>query len=311
MLTFSEYLREDTMMNYETIINLLKNAGYSDIKKISGVKIGVLTDGNRVKVLEDIAKKLHGTYDAKPGSDSSAGRVRVSTFSIVAKPKSRQGRASAGVDNEHTLVDYINEASKSGPINVIFHSGRKKFEVLGCVKATAVGSDTAGRKKADIVLYDKQNHQYPISIKKDNAEYWESADASFSTQAAEIIDKAVKAGVTNVKHMGSYVMIEPNIAVEATREEKMAVVFGSDILNRGAVVTKTFSSSSFKQDEDTHYIDCTDIITSLSDVIGTDKDVYFLIRNDKTRKSIKGYPGVRVLAAYKKRINKNVKVVSR
>jgi hypothetical protein len=39
--------------------------------------------------------------------------------------------------------------------------------------------------------------------------------------------------------------------------------------------------------------------------------VMFLIRNDKTRKSIKKYPGIRVLASYKKRINRNVAVVQR
>jgi hypothetical protein len=52
------------------------------------------------------------------------------------------------------------------------------------------------------------------------------------------------------------------------------------------------------------------IITKLEHVHG-DKDVFFLIRNDKTRKSIKEYPGIRVLASYKKRINKNVIVVER
>jgi hypothetical protein len=48
----------------------------------------------------------------------------------------------------------------------------------------------------------------------------------------------------------------------------------------------------------------------MKDVKG-DKDVYFLIRNDKTRKSIREYPGIRILAAYKKRINKNVVIVDR
>ena len=62
--------------------------------------------------------------------------------------------------------------------------------------------------------------------------------------------------------------------------------------------------------EDTLIVDVKNIIESMKDVKG-DKDVYFLIRNDKTRKSIKEYPGIRILAAYAKRINKNVVVVER
>lgn len=212
--------------------------------------------------------------------------------------------------NEDFLVDYINEVSKTGPVNVVFKSPNDSYVVNGCSKATSVGTDTAGRKKADVILHDNKGNTFPISIKKDDAETWESADSYFSAEAKTIIDKAVLAKKTKLVDQKTYFTIEPNIAVKATLQEKKAVVFGSDLFNMGAVITKTFASSSFSQEDDTLTVTVSNIITKLEDVKG-DKDVYFLIRNDKTRKSIKEYPGIRVLASYKKRINKNVKVVER
>lgn len=299
-------------MDYSVMENLLISMGYDKIKKISSTKMAVLVNEHRVTVLEKITKGISGAkYDSTPGSDSSAGRVKAGQFTILAKPASKQGSASAGVENEHMLVSYINTACENGPMNVIFNGdNRVTFEVFGCVGAKSVGADTAGRKKADVVLEDVFGKEYPISIKKDDAETWESADSYFGKEAEKIIDKAVKSGVTKVMSHGSYFTLEPNIAVEATMEEKRDVVFGSDLEGKGSVVTKTFNSRSFEEAEDLIVVDCSHVITSMKDVKG-DKDVYFLIRNDKTRKSVKKYPGIRVLAAYAKRINKNVKIVKR
>lgn len=299
-------------MAYAEVEALLKALGYKELKKISSSKIAVLVNTNRVKALEEISKSVKGaTYDTKPGSDSSAGRVVIGGVTVLAKPASKQGTASAGVENEHMLVSYINSACTNGPMNVIFNGdNRVTFEVFGCVGAKSVGADTAGRKKADVVLTDYKGKEYPISIKKDDAETWESADSYFGNEAEKIIDSAIKNGDTTLSGHGSYYTIEPNIAVTATASEKRDVVFGSDLENKGAVVTKTFRTSSFEEKYDLINIDCSHVITEMKHVTG-DKDVYFLIRNDKTRKSVKKYPGIRVLAAYAKRINKNVKIVKR
>lgn len=299
------------MMTYENLVNILTSLGYDKTKKMSVNKIAVLVDDNRVATLEKINKNIKGSvYDKNPSSESSIGRVKISGFSILAKPASKQGSASAGVENEQIIVDAINRRTETGPINVVFLAKNKKFTVLNCAKASQVGGDTAGRKKADILLIDSKNKKYPISIKKDNAETWESADSYFGPSALKIIKKAIKEKKTKLVSQGSYFKIEPNIAVEATLVEKQAVVFGSDLKNGGAVITKTFTSSSFSGDSDSLFVDCSYIITKLSDVKG-EKGVYFLMRNDKTRKSLKEYPGIRILAVYTKRINKNVLVVKR
>lgn len=299
------------MLDFNIVSQLLISLGYDNLKKISSNKISVLTDENRVKVLENIQKKIKGSrYDTRPSSDSSVGRIVIGSISILAKPASKQGKASAGVGNEMMVVEMINQYALKTGIDVIFKATNKTFTVLNCVKAEQVGGDTAGRKKADIRLIDHKGNIYPISIKKDDAETWESADSYFSEEAKIIIENAIKNKKTRLIDQGTYFTIEPNLAVKATIKEKQDVVFGSDLQPNGCVITKTFTANSFKLKNDKLIIHCSNIIRTMQDVKG-DKDVYFLIRNDKTRKSIKEYPGIRILAAYEKRINKNVVVVNR
>jgi len=290
---------------------VLQSMGYNNVIKKSSTRFIILTNDNRVSVLENIKSKIpNSIYDRSPSSTSSVGQVKVDSFIIIAKPARRQGSASAGVENEKILVDTINNLITTGPVNVVFIAPNKKYSILGCTAAVSVGADTANRKKADVVLIDSKKKEYSISIKKDNAETWESADTYFNKEAKYIIEKAVSQGITSLVSRGSYFTLDPNIAVRATDKEKQAVVFGSDIGDTGAIISKSFSASSFKIDGDTLTVECSNIITKLSEVTG-DKDVFFLMRNDSTRKSIKEYPGIRILASYKKRINKNVKVLDR
>lgn len=310
MLTFKNYIAEQTIVNQVELE--LKSIGYTNIKKISGRKIAILTDDNRIDVLEDITTKLsNAKYDRTPKSDSSVGRVKYNNLTILVKPASRQGKASAGISNEYTFVSGINSITENGPINLVIKGRNKSFTIMGCKKAEAVGADTLGRKKADIVLTDIRGNSYPISIKKSNAETWESADTYFASEAKEIISRALENGDIELTQKGPVFSIKPNIAVEATKKEKIDVVFGSDIANNGAIVTGTFSSRSFILDDETLIIQCDHVATKLRDIENTDKDVYFLIRNDRTRRSIKDYPGIRVLAAYRKRIGRTVKVLKR
>lgn len=310
MLSFKTFIAEQNLI--DEIESDLKSIGYTQLKKVSGKRIAILTNDNRVDVLEDITAKLSDAkYDSSPKSDSSAGRVHYKGFTILAKPASKQGQASAGISNEYTFVAGINSVTENGPVNIVIEGKNKKFNIMGCVGAEPVGSDTAGRKKADVVLKNSKGEIYPISIKKSNAEIWESADSYFSNEAAKLINKAVNDGITKLIQKSGVYVLQPNIAVEATKQEKIDVIFGSDISRNGAIVTGNFSAKSFDLVDETLKIKCDHIATSLRDIERTDKDVFFLIRNDKTRRSIKDYPGIRVLAVYKKRISRNVKVIKR
>jgi hypothetical protein len=103
----------------------------------------------------------------------------------------------------------------------------------------------------------------------------------------------------------------PNVGVLANKKEKEAVVFGSDVLGKGFVIVRTFRSSDFvlSKTGDVLEVKATKIIDKMTDLKGT-SDIYFLIRNDSSRKGSKIRPGLRVLAVAATRINKNVKVVT-
>lgn len=298
------------LKDVKELTTYLQGLGYKSVSKLTNSKVAILTDDNRIDVLEDVAKKSGGKYNKTPLPESSVGKVTLGAFTVLAKPASKQGGGSAGLGNEKMLVDTINKACKKGPVNIVFYeTGTKKYKVHGCVKAESVGRDVANRKKADVILTDSKGNKFPISVKKDDAEMWESADTYYAEKALKAISEAIKQQKSSlIKHRGYYT-IEPNIAVKATTQETRDVVFGSDIAKQsGAIITKTYASASFTQSGDTLTIKVTDIITTMSDV-STDKKVYFLIRNDKTRRSLPNYPGLRVLAVYKDRINKNVQVI--
>jgi hypothetical protein len=328
MKTFKAYLEEDMVaktvdqvlnegikqvnLSMDEIKSRLTAAGYNNFKDKSSSQVFVLVDNvNRVELLQKIEKIFSSEgakYDPEKGQ-SSVGMVVVGRFSIGASPASKQGKKSAGLDNEDTLINNINSFVKNGPINIKFIAGKKTFKVDGVIKAIEMGRDTSGRKKSDVNLQTKSGKIIPISLKKDGAEMWESADSYYAKKAKDIIDrliidKKVTLSGRNIKK------ITPNIAIEATKKEAKDVVFGSDLLGTGAVLYRTWKASDFKITENGNLeIISSKIYTNEREVENGDHSVYFLIRNDSSRKGSKIYPGIRVLAVGKTRINKNVLVV--
>jgi hypothetical protein len=288
------------------VIKDLESFGYTNYKKKSKKTLIVFTDNKRLDVINDITSKLiHSVYDRTPTSTSSLGLIKdVRGISIIVKPNGKQGVCSAGIENEQTLVDNINKYTTNNPINIRFFDNNIEYIITNVISASGVGTSTAGRKKADVKIHTLYG-EYNISLKKDNAEYWESADTLFRTQAERHINELKNSNKIEIKqHELGYFTITPNIAIKATPEQVKDVVFGSDILNCGAVITRTFNSNDFLFLDNQLTISCSSIITS-PDNIPEDKQVWFLIRNDKTRTS-GVYRGLRVLASYEKRLNPNV-----
>lgn len=312
---FSIFLRESANLTADSLKDKITQAfGYDKFKDKSAVSFQVLVDGaNRIDLLKNIEKLFadYGAkYDPNKGS-SSVGAVVIGKFSIGAAPASKQGNRSAGLDNEHTLINQLNFFLKDGPMHIEFVAGSKRFRVEDVKLAEEVGRDTSGRKKSDVNLLTMDGKKVPLSLKKDNAEMWESADSYWSGKAKEIIDKQVSLG--KVKLEGTFIKkITPNIAIKATIKETEDVVFGSDIIKgNGAVLYKTYSSSDFKIDPagETIVVTVSEIYRTIPEVENGKQSVYFLIRNDSSRRGSKIYPGIRVLAVGKTRINQNVLVV--
>jgi hypothetical protein len=313
--SFAQFIQDTASIQNEDLKQQITSVlGYDKFKDKSRTNFQVLVDGiNRVdllKQIENLFSSIGAKYDPNKGS-SSVGAVVVGKFSIGAAPLSKQGKRSAGLDNEDTLIAQLNNMLRDGPLHVEFVGGGKRFRIEDVKEVQEVGRDTTGRKKSDVNLITINGKIIPLSLKKDNAEMWESADSYWSAKAKQIIDTQVRLG--KVKLEGTVTKkITPNIATKATTQETIDVVFGSDIINgNGAVLYKTFSSSDFKIDDfgETIVVNVSEIYRTVAEIERGKQAVYFLIRNDSSRKGSKLYPGIRVLAVGKSRINQNVLVV--
>lgn len=301
-LLLSERTLSNTTLN---IIDRLKALNIGIIEVKNSRQINIKTDENRVKLLKRLAEEFNGVYVDTPNSISSAGYVELDNgLRLVAKPNKKH---SAGILNEKILADKINELCATGPINIKFIGHNKVFKCIGVVNCILTGLDTKNRSKSDIVL--KGNIDYPISLKKDNAEVWESADNYIGEKARKILDKLINNGIVELKLTDNGVYyLKPNVAFLPDEKEKNDVVFGSDILPNGAVIVKSFDADIEIRVNDDGWLEIpvTKVITNLNDLDDHD-DVVFLIRNNSSRNSKKlGYKGLRVLAVYKSRLNKNI-----
>lgn len=305
MKIFKKFILEQQLMDLETT---LRSKGYTELKRLSSTRYAVLTDENREQVLNKLLSDL-AEFNPQLNRDSklsSVGQIDIyPNFVIIVKPKSKQGMGAPGLDNESKLSGKINEyCNLAGtPIKVIFKGKNKDFVCEEVISSEEVGRKTKKSEKADIKIVGKKD--YNISLKKDNAVNWESADKTFKNKALKLI-REYKDKIKLFK-INSYYKIKPTIAIEMKEEEAKKVIFGTDLKEgSGCVVIKTFNDSDFKFNETSNELEiiCSHIIESMSDV-KDEEYPYLYIRNDKTRKVGKFIPGLRILAVYKSRIDKN------
>lgn len=298
------------------LLDLLKKMGYED----NSVK------GNQIKVLVQLPEKKQTQYrkdvlanilsnlqqqipDQDPqysAGGSSVGSIVFGNnkFVIFVKDKEVQGDKSAGVANEIELGSIIQDViDKYGSANVTFVDPRgKKLTINDATEVDVSGRSAAGRKKADVVIKSPTS-KLPVSIKKVNADMWESADNLFGQKARAIIQKLVDEGVVtlNKDEAASKAAGEPvyqlskEIVIEPTEEEALKAIFGSDINPEGGIVIQTFKPEHFKQDGNSVNVDAHAVITSKEDIPET-HIMYWLLRNNKERnvKSL-GIRGIRPL----------------
>lgn len=295
-----------------TVTLILQQNGYEQIK-VSGNKVIALVqtpnkDKNqgRINVLNDILR-IFQTGEAKQlkasiGRDSKISSIGFIQFEgspvkVLVKDIGKQGDKSAGVANEIELATMLQSVvEKYGSANVRFVDPRGKELSLNDVTAVEVaGRSTAGRKKADINLISASG-SLPISIKKIDAEVWESADKMFGEKAKHIIQNLKANGyvkLTPVKEdKRTYYKLSKEIVVEPTEEEAMNAIFGSDISPKGGIVIQTFEPQHYQQIDNNIVVNCQAVITSKEDIPQSHMMVW-LIRNDSSRNN--PMPGLRVL----------------
>lgn len=298
--------------------DLLSQNGYTDLK-ISGNKIAVLVqipgkekkDAFRSRVLQDLldiintqAPDMGAEFDSNP-SISSIGSIafKGSPVKLLVKDLGIQGDKSSGVANEIELAGILQSVIDTyGSAHVTFVDPRgKSLTINNCTKVDISGRSATGRKKADVVLVSP-GRNLPISIKKLNAEAWESADNLFGQKAKGIIENLVDQGLVKLTQIGTAADNRPifelskEIVVEPTEEEALNAIFGSDLNPEGGIIIQTFKPEHFVQDGNEVRVECHAVIRN-KDEIPESHVMVWLLRNDKNRNSQSlGIRGIRIMA---------------
>jgi hypothetical protein len=262
----------------------------------------------RALMLKDLLDKMTaqfadlGPYVGTDAKISSLGYIgfKNDPTKIVVKDVGVQGEKSAGVANEAELASLLQSmVEKYKSIDVIFKDHRgKTMEIDGVTEVELVGKDTKDRKKADVVLKAKSK-KLPVSLKKLDAETWESADTMFGAKAREIIDRLVDDGVVQLRKLpgDDGYALSKEIVVEPTEQEAMTAIFGSDINPEGGIVIQTFKPEHFVQEGNTVTIDAHAVIKNKEDIPESHLMVW-LIRNNAGRLSkALGIRGLRPMAS--------------
>lgn len=302
----------------DAIVPALENLGYDDIRRDNNSTISVYVPSHqRMATIRNIVDQLTGARYDPNMAGSSIGGIYFAGGRIRIRPAGGSGEKSAGIQNEQHLIDTINRFVKQvGPLTLTFTGDNgKDITVRNVTQAVGAGKETAGRKKSDVnILSD--GRILPVSIKKANAEYWESADTLFGEQADSIVDALVDREEVKLTPINKFtpdgrekVSIKPEVAIKATDEQSLDIVFGSDILvGGGGVVKETFNDEHYTL-KDNHLTVTADLVIARPEDIPENMQVYFLIRNDSSRnRPGSKYPGLRVLGSYASRV-KNAKKV--
>ena len=283
---------------------LKKEFGFKDedFQKVSGTRYKVLVP--RAERF-DYAQKIDALDDFifdPNAKGSSMGAILYKNSSFLLKPSGAQGRASAGTENEDILINELKKYLEDGPKNIIFVGKNKTYSTPNIKDVKGVGYDVAEGKKADIVLIGDKN--YPISIKKDNAGFWESADTRYKSVVNKLSEKIKngdlpplvfkpfkdklgneKTGINIIYNQETGEKVSGVIVTDLPSKEEQSIIFGSD---NAVVIYKTYSPKDFTLEGDTVKVEVTKIIENMDDVEKFNLDPVLNIRHDSTRTATGG-----------------------
>jgi len=274
-----------------------------DFKKVSGTRYKVLVP--RAERF-DYAQKMDAiegfTFDPN-AKGSSMGAVLYKGATYLLKPSGAQGRASAGTENEDILSNELKKYLEDGPKNVVFVGQNKNYATRAIKDVKDVGYDVAGGKKADVVLIGDKD--YPISIKKDNAGFWESSDTRYKDVVNKLSEKIkngdfapeltfrpfkdrlgnVKEGINIMYNEETDRKVTGVIVTDLPSKDEQSIIFGSD---NAVVVYRTYTPKDFTEEGDTIKVEVSKIIEDIDDVEEFNLEPVLNIRHDSTRKATGG-----------------------
>jgi hypothetical protein len=287
-------------------IEILKSKlGLTDenFSKISGNRYKLLVPGSeRIEYIKKIQAIEDFDYDPS-AKGSSIGAIKYKNSFFIIKPSGAQGRASAGTENEDILENEIKKYLALGAKNVIFKAPNKSYSTFNVKEVKGVGYDVKEGKKADIVIIG--NKIYPISIKKDNAGFWESADTRYKELMTKLVAKIKngdfgpelvfkpfidklgneKQGINIMYNNTTNTKVSGVLVTDLPNKEEESIIFGSD---KAVVIYRTYTENDFNQQGDNLIITVSKIIENLQDVEEFDLEPVLNIRHDSTRSATGG-----------------------
>ena len=282
----------------------------SDFKD-SGLNFYVLVPNKeRQNTVDKIESINTGTdkefeYTPTPTSFSSIGYFMYGQSKFGVKPTEKQGGKSAGLDNEDVFISEINNLLQDGPKNIKITSGENTVDFNNVTKVIGTGLSTGEYSKSDANFYNGEKDLGGVSIKKDNAIFWESADVRFSQEVKNLVD-AITSGKLGDEI--SYVPLKDTrgnpdpviirmynkkenkpiagiIVDDLPEQDIQQVIFGNDEV---PVIKRTFKPSDFKVEGNTIVISVSKIYEDLDDIEKDGALPVLNIRHDKTRRSSRG-----------------------
>ena len=282
----------------------------SDFKD-SGLNFYVLVPNKeRQNTVDKIESINTGTdkkfeYTPTPTSFSSIGYFMYGQSKFGVKPTEKQGGKSAGLDNEDVFLSEINTLLQDGPKNIKITSGENTVDFNNVTKVIGTGLSTTEYSKSDANFYNGEKDLGGVSIKKDNAIFWESADVRFSQEVKNLVD-AITSGklgdeisfvplrdtrgnpdpvIIRMYNKKENKPIAGIIVDDLPEQDIQQVIFGNDEV---PVIKRTFRPSDFKVEGNTIVVSVSKIYEDLDDVEKDEALPVLNIRHDKTRRSSRG-----------------------
>jgi len=291
------------------IINKL-NIPEEDIKGASKNKIIILTDIPRQEIFNNLEKLGYKRETTLSGS-SAGGFIAPNGTQIIHKFKSLVAVGGAGIKNETTFVDAINniiEQSTEGFIDIKIIANNKTLLYKKVNKAVSIGKEGEKKQwKGDVLLKTEEGDK-SISIKQDGKFRWEGAITRYEDLYKKFLSKAENNEIPNLElkpdleNPRVLQMWNPNNDKPYGRifikdlpefndsEYLKSISFGKD---NAVIVQRTFSNKDFSYNENNNQlkISATKIITSIDDFTPEDFPVLEFERNASKATKLTGVLG--------------------
>ena len=289
-------------------IDILKSElGLTDNKfvEISSKRFKILVPrSDRYSYIEKV-EGIEG-FDYDPNiKGSSIGGITYKNVVFLLKPESAQGRGSAGVGNEDFLEKKIKEFQDQGAKNILFISPNKNYPIQNFTDVKGTGLEVVGGSKSDIDFFRDGSKIAAISIKKDNAGFWESSDTRYKKVVTALADKIkkgefapeltfipfkdqagrTKEGIFTMFNKQTQQKVAGVIVTDLPDDDTDSIIFGSD---NAVVIYRTFSPKDFSLEGDTLRINVSKIIEDTQDVEKFNLQPVLRIRHDSTRSATGG-----------------------